>query len=171
VWGQTLLARSLAVATEIARRDGFDCITLDGDQVSKKGALTGGFIDARRSRMEAHKQIKALTAELDDITKRADSMQLEVESMTDALHVPPLFLSLLLQLNSARFAVLQSWIKKLQASWAKCKSVHCSRVSSKHKSPLQAKISRTIDVGIRSPPQQPKNGYRARLDFLRFSSL
>lgn len=53
-----MLARSLTVAAELARRERLDCITLDGDQVNQKGAFTGGFIDQRRSRLEAHKAIK-----------------------------------------------------------------------------------------------------------------
>jgi hypothetical protein len=37
---------------------GLDGITLDGDQVNKKGAFTGGFIDTRKSRIDAHKRSK-----------------------------------------------------------------------------------------------------------------
>ncbi|KAF8406985.1 hypothetical protein HHK36_006106 [Tetracentron sinense] len=37
VFGRTVICRDLDVATKVARNDGLDCITLEGDQVSKKG--------------------------------------------------------------------------------------------------------------------------------------
>ncbi|CAI0541506.1 unnamed protein product [Linum tenue] len=51
VFGRTVICRDLDVATRIARTDGLDCITLEGDQVSKKGGMTGGFYDHRRSKL------------------------------------------------------------------------------------------------------------------------
>ncbi|KAB5541754.1 hypothetical protein DKX38_014728 [Salix brachista] len=37
VFARTVICRDLDVATRVARTDGLDCITVDGDQVSKKG--------------------------------------------------------------------------------------------------------------------------------------
>ena len=54
VFGKTLICRNIEVATRFARQHGFDCITLDGDQVSRRGALTGGYIDTTRSKLELH---------------------------------------------------------------------------------------------------------------------
>ena len=34
---------------------GLDCVTLDGDQVSSKGSLTGGYFNKSRSRLEMQK--------------------------------------------------------------------------------------------------------------------
>lgn len=55
IFGKVLICRSLEVATRLARSTNLDCITLDGDQVSHKGSLTGGYFDSRRSRLELHK--------------------------------------------------------------------------------------------------------------------
>ncbi|XP_052773319.1 structural maintenance of chromosomes protein 3-like [Mya arenaria] len=55
VFSKTLICRSMEVATQIARTQNLDCITLDGDQVSRRGALTGGYYDNRRSRLDLHK--------------------------------------------------------------------------------------------------------------------
>ncbi|ESO00959.1 hypothetical protein HELRODRAFT_157320 [Helobdella robusta] len=52
VFSKTLICRSMEVATQIARTQNLDCITLDGDQVSRRGALTGGYYDTRKSRLE-----------------------------------------------------------------------------------------------------------------------
>ncbi|XP_050395923.1 structural maintenance of chromosomes protein 3 [Patella vulgata] len=64
VFGKTLICRSMEVATQIARTQNLDCITLDGDQVSRRGALTGGFYDTRRSRLDLQKGKIELTGEL-----------------------------------------------------------------------------------------------------------
>ncbi|XP_062171710.1 structural maintenance of chromosomes protein 3 [Alnus glutinosa] len=52
VFARTVICRDLDVATKVARTDGLDCITLEGDQVSKKGGMTGGFYDHRRSKLK-----------------------------------------------------------------------------------------------------------------------
>ncbi|KAI9194420.1 hypothetical protein LWI28_005845 [Acer negundo] len=52
VFARTVICRDLDVATRVARSDGLDCITLEGDQVSKKGGMTGGFYDYRRSKLK-----------------------------------------------------------------------------------------------------------------------
>ncbi|OMO91069.1 RecF/RecN/SMC [Corchorus capsularis] len=52
VFGRTVICRDIDVATRVARTDGLDCITLEGDQVSKKGGMTGGYYDPRRSRLK-----------------------------------------------------------------------------------------------------------------------
>ncbi|KAL3823137.1 hypothetical protein ACHAXA_010393 [Cyclostephanos tholiformis] len=54
VFGRKLLARSVDVASTWSARSNMDAITLDGDLCSRKGALTGGFVDAEKSRLRAH---------------------------------------------------------------------------------------------------------------------
>ncbi|CAB4283123.1 unnamed protein product [Prunus armeniaca] len=51
VFARTVVCRDLDVATKVARTDGLDCITLEGDQVSKKGDLVTEQqkIDAKRA--------------------------------------------------------------------------------------------------------------------------
>ncbi|UYV73509.1 SMC3 [Cordylochernes scorpioides] len=66
IYGKTLICRNLEVATQIARTSNLDCITLDGDQVSHKGALTGGYFDTRRSRLELHKAHMQLVREINE---------------------------------------------------------------------------------------------------------
>ncbi|CAN6347947.1 unnamed protein product, partial [Urochloa humidicola] len=58
VFGRTVICRDLETATKVARGNGLDCITLDGDQVSKKGGMTGGFYDSRRSKLKFVKIIR-----------------------------------------------------------------------------------------------------------------
>ncbi|CAN4099064.1 unnamed protein product [Withania somnifera] len=64
VFARTVICRNLDVATRVARTDGLDCITLEGDQVSKKGGMTGGFYDHRRSKLRFMSNIKQNTVSI-----------------------------------------------------------------------------------------------------------
>jgi structural maintenance of chromosome 3 (chondroitin sulfate proteoglycan 6) len=57
VFGKTCVCRDLTVATAYVKSHGINTITLDGDKVDRKGALTGGYYDVRRSRLDAVKNI------------------------------------------------------------------------------------------------------------------
>ncbi|KIH58765.1 SMC protein Flexible Hinge domain protein, partial [Ancylostoma duodenale] len=59
VFAGTAIVRDLHLGARFARSEGFDCVTLDGDQISRRGALTGGYIDTKRSKLELHKSIRA----------------------------------------------------------------------------------------------------------------
>eukprot|EP00934_Nitzschia_sp_Nitz4_P004597 Nitzschia sp. Nitz4//scaffold6_size259037//88180//92167//NITZ4_001062-RA/size259037-augustus-gene-0.319-mRNA-1//-1//CDS//3329556857//4587//frame0 len=54
VFDKKLIARNTEIAAEWAEKIHMDCITLDGDLCSRKGALTGGYTDHSRSRLAAH---------------------------------------------------------------------------------------------------------------------
>ncbi|KAH9517135.1 Structural maintenance of chromosomes protein 3 [Dermatophagoides farinae] len=80
IFGKTLICRSLEVATSLARSSHLDCITLDGDQVSHKGSLTGGYFDTRRSRLELHKSHTAL---MKDISEQKEKLDMLHEKLND----------------------------------------------------------------------------------------
>lgn len=54
VFGKKLIARSQELASEWSIKLNMDAITLDGDLCSRKGALTGGYVDTNKSRLGAH---------------------------------------------------------------------------------------------------------------------
>ncbi|TVU26601.1 hypothetical protein EJB05_29155, partial [Eragrostis curvula] len=58
VFGRTVICPDLVTAANVARSNGLDCITHDGDQVTKNGGMTGGFYDHRRSKLKFVKIIK-----------------------------------------------------------------------------------------------------------------
>merc|ERR1712241_694415 len=72
IFGRTLICRNLEVATQLARTTGLDCVTLDGDQVSSKGSLTGGYFNKSRSRLEIQ---KTRSEKSDDIRAQEDEMK------------------------------------------------------------------------------------------------
>jgi structural maintenance of chromosome 3 (chondroitin sulfate proteoglycan 6) len=57
VFGKTCVCRDLTIAAAYVKSHGINTITLDGDKVDRKGALTGGYHDVRRSRIEAIKNV------------------------------------------------------------------------------------------------------------------
>lgn len=52
----------MAVAAAASRAHGVDCVTLDGDTVNRRGAMSGGFVDTRRSRLDAAAALRTATA-------------------------------------------------------------------------------------------------------------
>ncbi|PRQ16667.1 putative structural maintenance of chromosomes protein [Rosa chinensis] len=85
VFARTVVCRDLDVATKVARSDGLDCITLEGDQVSKKGGMTGGFYDHRRSKLkfmnlirQNTKSISLKEEELEKIRNMLENILLKV---------------------------------------------------------------------------------------------
>ncbi|GAA5914010.1 hypothetical protein JCM8208_005919 [Rhodotorula glutinis] len=59
VFGRTIICQTLEIAGAYTRSHSLNAITLDGDKYDRKGSLTGGFHDVRRSRLDAVKAIKA----------------------------------------------------------------------------------------------------------------
>ncbi|CAN7999301.1 unnamed protein product, partial [Ixodes pacificus] len=93
IYGKTLICRNLEVATQIARTSNLDCITLDGKQVvSHKGALTGGYFDTRRSRLDLHKAHMQLVKEITEVEKQlaehkqklSDILYLRARNLTES---------------------------------------------------------------------------------------
>ncbi|KAG9473326.1 hypothetical protein GDO78_018273 [Eleutherodactylus coqui] len=76
VFGKTLICRSMEVSTQLARAFTMDCITLEGDQVSHRGALTGGYYDTRKSRLELQKDVRKRCVGINnDIDQLMNQMQ------------------------------------------------------------------------------------------------
>ncbi|BGP23932.1 Structural maintenance of chromosomes protein 3 [Rhodotorula toruloides] len=59
VFGRTIICQTLEIAGAYTRSHGLNAITLDGDKYDRKGSLTGGYHDVRRSRLDAVKLLKA----------------------------------------------------------------------------------------------------------------
>ncbi|KAJ7489905.1 structural maintenance of chromosome protein 3 [Mycena galericulata] len=84
VFGKTCVCRDLTIAAAYVKSHGINTITLDGDKVDRKGAMTGGFHDVKRSRIEAIKSVTTWRAkwEVEDARSRevkAAILQVEQE--------------------------------------------------------------------------------------------
>jgi structural maintenance of chromosome 3 (chondroitin sulfate proteoglycan 6) len=81
VFGKSIICQNLTVAAQYARTHGVNAVTPDGDRSDKKGALTGGYYDHRRSRLAAVKNVmdwrekyEAAKTERDNLRKQLDKM-------------------------------------------------------------------------------------------------
>ena len=70
MFGSTVVANDLHIATAYRRSHGLNVITLDGDKADRKGALTGGYHDVRRSRIEGIRAEKNWRAKLESDSAR-----------------------------------------------------------------------------------------------------
>jgi structural maintenance of chromosome 3 (chondroitin sulfate proteoglycan 6) len=77
VFGKKLIARDFDTARQFAREANMDAITMDGDEVNRKGALEGGFHDERRSRLGAYVGMEEAKGKLADAVARQVSVQQE----------------------------------------------------------------------------------------------
>lgn len=79
VFGKTIICPNLQIAAQYARSHGVTAITMDGDRSDKKGALTGGFYDPRRSRLEAVKSLTKWREECDSHKAKSDEIRRDLE--------------------------------------------------------------------------------------------
>ena len=104
VFGRTCVCRDLTLAAAYVKSHGINTITLDGDKVDHKGALSGGYHDVRRSRLDAiravstwrikseadetrSKEVKATVLELDQqVAKLAGQIQVLTNQLARQKH-------------------------------------------------------------------------------------
>lgn len=93
VFGRTIVCPNLSIASQYARTHGLDAITPEGDTTNKRGAMTGGYVDARRSRLDAVQKVRAVRdlyeqqlADIDKIRKEIDITDQKVTSASGEEH-------------------------------------------------------------------------------------
>jgi structural maintenance of chromosome 3 (chondroitin sulfate proteoglycan 6) len=79
VFGKTIICPNLTIAGQYARSHGVNAITPDGDTTNKKGAMTGGYIDPRKSRLEAVRSVNKWRDEFDGYKERQREIKKEIE--------------------------------------------------------------------------------------------
>ncbi|KAL7580187.1 hypothetical protein ACA910_012938 [Epithemia clementina (nom. ined.)] len=80
VFGNKWLARTTDIAADVCRQYHVDVLTLEGDLCSRKGAMTGGYVDAQKSRIAAHKQSKIAQAGLQTAQEELEQAKGAVQS-------------------------------------------------------------------------------------------
>ncbi|KAG7088666.1 hypothetical protein E1B28_012638 [Marasmius oreades] len=75
VFGKTCVCRDLTIAAAYVKSHGINTITLDGDKVDRKGALTGGYHDIRRSRINAIKDVTAWRVRYEEESKKSKDIK------------------------------------------------------------------------------------------------
>lgn len=79
VFGKTIICPTLIIAAQYARSHGCNAITPEGDTTNKKGAITGGYIDPRKSRLQAVRAVNKWRAEYETLRERALEIRREIE--------------------------------------------------------------------------------------------
>ncbi|KAK8822103.1 hypothetical protein WA538_000196 [Blastocystis sp. DL] len=82
IFGSTLLCEDLRVATEVAKEYNMNCITLAGEKVGKRGAMRGGYFDARSSRLRLWRNVQ----QKQDGMKRKKDEQEDIKRKLEGIH-------------------------------------------------------------------------------------
>lgn len=85
VFGRTAVVASLEVAATMVQQLQCDVITIDGDQLGRKGGITGGFIDKRNMKLPLREREKQLAGGLTEARARLDALCQEVASVEQAI--------------------------------------------------------------------------------------
>ena len=86
VFDKVLLCRNAEVATQLAKETKMDCVLLDGDFVSRKGALTGGYVDTRQSKLAYYRQKAELSQKIADKEEEIVKLQAEIRQVDAQLN-------------------------------------------------------------------------------------
>lgn len=81
IFGRTLVTRTVEIAAQLSKQHGVDCVTLEGDQVNKRGAMTGGYMDVSRSRIDAARFLREARTELAAWKRDAHHLREEVAAV------------------------------------------------------------------------------------------
>jgi len=86
IFGRTLVCSSLELSDEVSRKYGFDTITADGDKVSSKGTLSGGYQDpARFTRIKTSMKIRAGKKQRAELSLSLQSMKSRASAESEEL--------------------------------------------------------------------------------------
>ncbi|KAK4192119.1 putative chromosome segregation protein [Podospora australis] len=79
VFGRTIICPNLSIAAQYARTHGLDAITPEGDTTNKRGAMTGGYVDSRRSRLDAVQRVSKLRDLYEQQLEDLENIRREIE--------------------------------------------------------------------------------------------
>jgi len=78
VFAKTIVCRSLEVAAAYMRSHRLNGITSDGDKVDKKGSISGGYHETRRSRLDCSKELKVWSQKCDEESARSREVKMSI---------------------------------------------------------------------------------------------
>lgn len=86
VFDRVLLCRNAEIATQLAKQTKMDCVLLDGDLTSRKGALTGGYVDTRQSKLSYYRQKNELSEEIKKKETELEKIRVEIRKVDSELN-------------------------------------------------------------------------------------
>lgn len=85
VFGKAIICQNLTVAAQYARTHGLSAVTPDGDRSDKKGALSGGYIDQRASRLKAVKMVTELRQTYEEAVANKDKITKQLAKLDQTI--------------------------------------------------------------------------------------
>lgn len=79
VFGKTVVTMNLDLGLQISQNNDLNAITMAGDRVSTKGAITGGYYDTRKSKLAAFSEYQKIKEALDAQLKKLDGLKEQTE--------------------------------------------------------------------------------------------
>ncbi|KAI1861090.1 hypothetical protein JX265_009709 [Neoarthrinium moseri] len=79
VFGRTIVCPNLTVAGQYSRSHNCDAITPDGDTTNKRGAMTGGYIDPGKSRLQAVRNVTNWRDQYEKLEAEAAAIRRQIE--------------------------------------------------------------------------------------------
>lgn len=93
IFGRSIICPNLEIAAAYVRSHGVNAVTLDGDKVERKGALSGGYQDPRRSRLDAVNDVRkwkaqseADTAKQAEVQRRLGEIEQEITALMSDIY-------------------------------------------------------------------------------------
>ncbi|CAE7282415.1 smc3 [Symbiodinium sp. CCMP2456] len=87
IFGRAVVCSSMELCEEVARHHGIDAISLDGDRVSRKGVITGGFQDPQRFvRLSLAEAIRVAEQKLEKAERKLPDFDAQIETVTDSVN-------------------------------------------------------------------------------------
>ena len=87
VLGKVLLCRDTEVAARMRKELSVDCVTLEGEQVHRKGALTGGYFEPKSSKMRAAGEIELVKQRIAALEEKHQQATIECKNTRNAGNV------------------------------------------------------------------------------------
>lgn len=85
VFGKTCVCKDLTVAAAYVRSHNLNTITLDGDKVDRKGAMTGGYHDVRRSRIEGVRAVRLWGEKYERNQQKLQEVKAEISKLEQTI--------------------------------------------------------------------------------------
>ena len=80
VFGRVLICRNIDVAVAKAAASELNCVTMDGDTVSNKGSMSGGYHDSSRSRIAAMSALRELNINREDLREKSGEVKKSLQA-------------------------------------------------------------------------------------------
>ncbi|ORZ00307.1 RecF/RecN/SMC [Syncephalastrum racemosum] len=81
IFAGVIVCPNLEVAAGYSKSHQLTVVTLDGDRVDRRGALFGGYVDTRNSRLDAAKRLKLSQAQHEAEQKRVNEIKVELDAV------------------------------------------------------------------------------------------